>query len=97
MSTPAYFNTIVALAQAINRTEDPEEANSLLGGAIIANLVGHIKEDQWRRMRMVIADPCDRPGCNCEIIRNNLMEALDATREDWKENVEEMSRLRLGA
>lgn len=84
---PKYFLTITALAEHINRIEDPQEAAAALCGGLIANLLGHINDEQWRRMRAVEAYPCGRSGCDCSLHHGQVMDALDTQREDWKEHV----------
>ena len=54
--------------------------------AAIANTVGNLPEDKWQEM-MKSDGPCGEPDCNCHIIVDELMVALDKVRQDHKNHM----------
>jgi len=50
--------------------------------ALIANSIGALPDSYWRRMFENRFIPCSIPGCNCEVVGAQVMEALNNLRED---------------
>jgi len=48
--------------------------------AALSNLAGNIDEDYWARFR--VTSPCEKPGCNCHILAEKVMVALEELRTD---------------
>jgi hypothetical protein len=64
----------------------PSVAQAVLGG-FIANIIGPLPDEHWKQMIVESRKPCGVPDCGCEKFKGNVLEALDALREDWKEQV----------
>lgn len=86
---PSFTNKELAeiIAKSL-RGLSPREASSRLGGGFIAHLLARIPEDQWRGMLNDAPIPCGVTGCECEGLRIQVMEALDALREDFRKQVQ---------
>ena len=78
------YNTLTAL--------DPEDAQGFLGGHI-ANIIGPIPDEFWRRMMLNAQLPCGRPGCSCETLRIEVYAALESLRDDWRAFVDEPNKI----
>lgn len=61
-----------------------EEICDLLPVAV-GNLVGNIPDRIWERVLQVPIEPCPHHECTCHIIRRKLLDALDETRDLWKQ------------
>lgn len=50
--------------------------------AIITNVVGNLSDNYWQQMR--ICKPCKELGCDCHLIADKFMKALEIVREDFR-------------
>lgn len=55
-------------------------------GGIIANVLGNLTDPEWQDITKDTAKPCETPGCNCHKIRETVLSALEAFREDHKKH-----------
>lgn len=63
---------------------DPDDFRGFLIGGVLANVVGNMPDDYWRKfMKLEI---CTEPGCDCHVIRETMLAALDALRDDHKKH-----------
>lgn len=59
-------------------------ASSFLMGTIIAQTIGGLPDDIWEVMKADAKVPCCTPECTCEVLRQYVMESLDALRTDFR-------------
>lgn len=80
------MNIINLTSQAIFRLteiKEPEDSARMIFG-ILANAVGLIPDETWEAMKSSSKEPCNKPDCNCHIIAQEVMKALDVLRTDWQ-------------
>lgn len=64
----------------INRVKDPFAAYHLLSGAVIANIMVRIEDDQWAHIQTEFLLPCTHKDCDCFAVREKCFIGLDAIR-----------------
>ena len=66
---------------------DPNIGQAILGGTI-ANIVGHIDDSIWEKMKDNATKPCEcgDPQCHSKL-HQDTFRLLDALRNEWKKTV----------
>lgn len=75
---------VVDFLLEVARHNDPETFRAFFLG-VIANVVGNLPDDYWRKC--LKSEACDEPGCDCHVVNDKMVAALDALLDDWKEHV----------
>lgn len=68
--------------------EDAAVAQLILT-AMMARIIDDIDDAFWIDMKIQSAVPCENEGCDCELARSKVFEALDFLREHYRENCRE--------
>ena len=85
MNTPdERAEAVVKFLLKMARENRPEHFKAFFVGGVLANTVGSLPDDYWREMMK--SEICGEPGCDCHVVGEKAMEALDAIRDDWKAN-----------
>lgn len=85
MMPDAMCRHIVGSCLARAHAMPPHAFSAFLCGGIVANIIGNLPDEYWREMMRVEA--CGRPGCDCHVLQEQVMQTLDAMRKDHKKNV----------
>lgn len=70
------------LSHLIQKAEH-DDGQAIFTG-LMANIVGHMSDEYWAKLKADATLPCEQPGCQCHIIQGKLFDALEGLREEWK-------------
>ena len=59
---------------------DTRAAAQRLAG-MFGTIAADLPEEVWRRMKMIVAQPCHRKGCECHLTSTPLFDALETIRD----------------
>ena len=68
------------------RANDPQHFKAFFCGAIIANVVGNLPAEYWEKF--IVRVPCDRPGCDCHLMSDPVIEALKTVRAEHQKHTQ---------
>lgn len=75
------LNALLMMTATIS---EPQAFRAFFIGGVIANVVGNLPEEYWRRF--ISVEPCVQPGCNCHLLLvPEVIQALTILRMDHQQ------------